>query len=212
MKMSEKEPENPVKKIVMKTLKSISIVFFMLLTITSCEVLDQMSQMQQLALCEFKVTGVDQVHIAGIQMDENTRKRDLGAAQIMQLTAALFSRELPVDFDLQFNIENPNDKPAAMNRMDYELFIDNKQILVGQMNQTVSVLPKSNSNVSMPVAIDLFKVLNNETQDALVNLAFKLTGDKSNPADILLKVKPYIQVGSKTLAYPGFLDLKYTLQ
>ncbi len=212
MRMSASEPENQVKTKIMKTLKSISIVFFMLFTITSCEVLDQMSQMQQLALCEFNVTGVDKVHIAGIQMDENTRKSDLGAAQIMQLTAAIFSRELPVDFDLQLNIDNPNDKPAAMNRMDYELFIDNKQILTGQMNQAVSVLPRSNSNVSMPIAIDLFKVLNNETQDALVNLAFKLTGDQSNPADILLKVKPYIQVGGKTLAYPGFLDLKYTLK
>ena len=196
----------------MKTLKSISIVFFLLITFTSCEVLDQMSQMQQLALCEFKVTGIDKVHIAGIQMDENTQKSDLAAAQIMQLTAALFSRELPVDFDLQLNIDNPNDKPAAMNRMDYELFIDNKQILTGQMNQSVSVLPRSNSNVSMPIAIDLFKVLNDETPDALVNLAFKLSGDQTNPADILLKVKPYIQVGGKTLAYPGFLDLKYTLK
>jgi hypothetical protein len=210
--MSASEPENLVKTKIMKILKSVSVVFFMLIAITSCEVLDQMSQMQQLALCGFKVTGVNRVHIARIQMDENTRKSDLGAAQIMQLTAALFKRELPVDFDLQLNIDNPNDKTAAMNRMDYELFIDNKQILAGQMNKTVSVLPKSNSNVSMPIAIDLFKVLNNETQDALVNLAFKLTGDQSNPADILLKVKPYIQVGGKTLAYPGFLDLKYTLK
>jgi hypothetical protein len=204
MRMSASEPENLIKTKIMKILKSVSVVFFMLIAITSCEVLDQMSQMQQLALCGFKVTGVNRVHIAGIQMDENTRKSDL--------TAALFKRELPVDFDLQLNIDNPNDKTAAMNRMDYELFIDNKQILAGQMNKTVSVLPKSNSNVSMPIAIDLFKVLNNETQDALVNLAFKLTGDQSNPADILLKVKPYIQVGGKTLAYPGFLDLKYTLK
>ncbi|HOI31755.1 MAG: LEA type 2 family protein [Bacteroidales bacterium] len=196
----------------MRTLKSFSAIVFLLLAVTSCEVLDQMSQMQQLALCKFKVTGVDKVQIAGIEVDEHSSKSDLGVAQIMQLSAAIFKRELPVHFDLALNIDNPNKKPAAMNRMDYELYVDNRQLLTGQMNQSVNVAPMSNSNVSMPIAIDLFKVLNNETQDALVNLAFKLTGDPSNPSDILLKIKPYIQVGGKTLAYPGFLDLRYTLK
>jgi len=203
---------NQIKTRIMKTLKSITVVFLLALTFTACDVLDQMSQMKQLALCEFNVIGIDKVKIAGIQLDEHTSKSDLGAGQIMQLSAAIFKRELPVHFDLGLNINNPNNKPAAMNRMDYELYVDNRQLITGQMNQAVNVAPMSNSNVSMPIAIDLFKVLNDETQDALVNLAFKLTGDPSNPSDILLKVKPYIQVGGRTLAYPGFMDLRYTLK
>ena len=196
----------------MKLIKSISAVLLLLLALNSCEVLDQVNQMQQLALCEFKVTSVDNVQIAGIEVDEHTKKGDLGVAQIMQLTAAIFKRELPVNFNLGLHIDNPNNKPAAMNRMDYELYVDDRQLLTGQMNQTVSVAPMSASVVAMPVSVDLFEVLNNETQDALVNLAFKLTGDQSNPADVLLKVKPYIQVGGRTLAYPGFLNLRYTIK
>lgn len=174
--------------------------------------MNQMSQVQQLTLCEFDVNGVDKVRIAGIELDQNMDRSDLNAAQLMQLTAAIFQKEMIVDFDLLLNINNPNSKPAAMNRMDYELFIDNKQILTGQMNQAVNVGANTNASVQMPIQLDLFKVLNNETQSSLVNLAFKLTGDKSDPSEILLKVKPYIKVGGRELAYPGFMNVRHTLK
>lgn len=184
----------------------------MILAFSACNVLNQVSQVQQLALCEFDVYGVDKVRIAGIELDENMDRGDLNTAQLMQLTAAIFQKEMLVDFDLMLNINNPNDKPAAMNRMDYELFIDNKQILTGQMNQPVNVDANANTTVPMPIQLDLFKVLNDETQSTLVNLAFKLTGDESDPAEILLKVKPYIKVGGRELAYPGFLNVRHTLK
>ncbi|MDA3944625.1 MAG: LEA type 2 family protein [Bacteroidetes bacterium] len=188
------------------------IMLFLLLTLNSCTMLDQINQVQQLALCEFNVLGVNEVSIAGIELQENMERDDLNAAQIMQLTAAVFRREMIVDFNLLLDIDNPNNKTAAMNRMDYELFIDNKEILTGQMNQPVNVGPNASAQLPMPIRLDLFKVLNNETQDALVNLAFKLTGDQSNPSEILLKVKPYIKVGGRELAYPGFLSVRHTLK
>lgn len=184
----------------------------MMLTLSSCDVMNQMSQVQQFALCEFDINGVDNVRIAGIELDENMDRDDLNTAQLMQLTAAIFKKEMIVDFDVLLKINNPNNKTAAMNRMDYELFIDNKQILTGQMNQPVNVPPNTSARVPMPIQLDLFKVLNNETQNSLVNLAFKLTGDKSDPAEILLKVKPYIKVGGRELAYPGFLNIRHTLK
>ncbi|MBZ0242048.1 MAG: LEA type 2 family protein [Bacteroidales bacterium] len=183
-----------------------------LLSVNACDVLNQVSQVQQLALCEFDVHGLDRVRIAGIELDENMNRDDLNTAQLMQLTAAIFQKEMIVDFDLMLNINNPNSKPAAMNRMDYELFIDNKQILTGQMNQPVNVGANANSTIPMPIQLDLFKVLNDETQSTLVNLAFKLSGDPSDPAEILLKVKPYIKVGGRDLAYPGFLNVRHTLK
>lgn len=188
------------------------ITFAMMLTLSSCDVMNQMSQVQQFALCEFDINGVDNVRIAGIELDENMDRDDLNTAQLMQLTAAIFKKEMIVDFDVLLKINNPNNKTAAMNRMDYELFIDNKQILTGQMNQPVNVPPNTSARVPMPIQLDLFKVLNNETQNSLVNLAFKLTGDKSDPAEILLKVKPYIKVGGRELAYPGFLNIRHTLK
>ncbi len=188
------------------------VLLTMMLALNSCDVLNQMSQVQQLALCEFDVHGVDKVRIAGIELDENMDRDDLNAAQLMQLAAAVFQKQMLVDFDLMLNINNPNSKPAAMNRMDYELFIDNKQILTGQMNQPVNVGANANTTVPMPIQLDLFKVLNNETQNSLVNLAFKLTGDESDPSEILLKVKPYIKVGGRELAYPGFLNVRHTLK
>jgi len=130
----------------------------------------------------------------------------------MQLTAALFQNKLPLDFDVLIKIDNPNNKPAAMTRMDYELFIDGKQLLTGNFQESVSVPAGGQKLISMPVQLDLLKALNGETKDAVVNLGFKLTGDASQPSEIMLKVKPYIKVGNSQLAYPGFLNIRHTIK
>ncbi len=198
----------------MLKLKNIIAICLMALTVSfsSCDVLDQMSQVQQLSQCKFDINGVDQVHLAGIELQSNMSRKDLNAAQIMQLTAALFQNELPLDFDVMLKIDNPNNKPAAMTRMDYELFIDGKQLLTGQMMESVSIAAGGQKIVAMPVQLDLLKALSGETKDAVVNLGFKLTGDASQPSQIMLKVKPYINVGGRAIAYPGFLNISHTIK
>ena len=199
----------------MQKLRSkIIILFMMALTVSfsSCDVLEQMSQVQQLSQCKFDINGVDQVHLAGIELQPNMSRKDLDAAQIMQLTAALFQNKLPLDFDVMLKIDNPNNKPAAMTRMDYQLFIDGKQLLTGQMMESVSIAAGGQKIVAMPVQLDLLQALNGETKDAIVNLGFKLTGDASQPSEIMLKVKPYIKVGNSQLAYPGFLNISHTIK
>lgn len=198
----------------MLKLRNRIVILMMALTasFSSCDVLDQMSQVQQLSQCKFDINGVDQVHLAGIELQSNMSRKDLNAAQIMQLTAALFQNKLPLDFDVMLKIDNPNNKPAAMTRMDYELFIDGKQLLTGQMMESVSIAAGGQKIVAMPVQLDLLKALSGETKDAVVNLGFKLTGDASQPSQIMLKVKPYINVGGRAIAYPGFLNISHTIK
>lgn len=198
----------------MEYLKSKIVIIFLALTVTfsSCDVLNQMSQVQQLSQCKFDINGVDQVHLAGIELQSNMNRKDLDAAQIMQLTTALFQNKLPLDFDVLLKIDNPNNKAAAMTRMDYELFIDGKKLLTGQMLESVSIAAGGQKVVPMPVSLDLLQALSGETKDAIVNLGFKLTGDASQPTQIMLKVKPYIKVGNSQLAYPGFLNINHTIK
>lgn len=177
----------------------------------SCDVLEQTAQVQRLSLCTFDVTGVDNIRLAGVNLRQGMSYSDLNAAQVMSLTGALFNRNLPLEFNLNVKVDNPNDKPAAMNRMEYNILLDGMQLVAGAVDDRYEVPAGASTTIPMRLQLELFEALSGESGDALVNLAFKLTGNESNPSELLFRVKPYIRVGGRELAYPGYLNVNHTL-
>lgn len=194
-----------------QALPKLFVLFFLILGMQSCDILQQTAQMQRLSLCKFDVNGVSNVSLAGISLNEGMGRSDLNAAQIMQLTNALFSNRLPLKLNLLINVDNPNDKTAALSRMDYSLIVDGMELITGQMDQRFEIGPGAQTVIPLPVEVDLFKVLSGQNADVVSNLGFKLTGSSSEPVELLFKVKPYINVGMSQLAYPGFIEVKHTL-
>ncbi|MCK9447858.1 MAG: LEA type 2 family protein [Bacteroidales bacterium] len=192
------------------------LIFFLiagiqLALLPSCSIIQQAAQMKRLSLCTFDVQGVDNIQLAGISLDEGMGRKDLNAAQIMQLTNAVFSKQLPLKLNLLVSIKNPNDKKAALSRMDYSLLIDGLELISGQMEKRYEIEPEGQTLVHIPITTELFQVLSGQSIDMISNLGFKLTGSSSQPVDLLFKVKPYIQVGLTQLAYPGFIEIAHTL-
>lgn len=183
-----------------------------LILMPSCDILEQTAQVQRLSQCTFDVHSVDKIKLAGINIHQGMSYSDLNTAQIMSLTGALFRKELPLDFNLNVKVDNPNDKMAAMSRMDYIIFIDGLELISGVFNERFEISPGSSSIVPMDLHLDLYKALSGEAGDALVNLAFKLSGNESRPAELLFKVKPYIRVGNSELPYPGYLNVNHILK
>lgn len=194
-------------------MKKLMLVCLIVVTsFVSCDVIEQLSQLSQLASCTFDLTGVNNVKVSGIALGSNMTKSNLATGQLFQLTQSILQKTLPVTFNVNVKVNNPNNKTAAMNKIDYVLLIDNKEMLSGALNKKTTINAGSSSTVSVPVTIDLFKVLSGESADAILNLAFKLTGDNNNPSKITMKVKPYIEVGTQTLSYPNYIDISHTLK
>lgn len=197
----------------MKTLRKFYLLAILLplLTTPSCDILEQTAQVQRLSQCTFDVHNVDNIKLAGVSIQQGMHYSDLNTAQIMSLTGAVFRKELPLDFNLNVKVDNPNNRPAAMSRMDYIVFVDGVELIAGVFNERIEIAPGGSSIVPMDLHLDLFKALSGEAGDALINLAFKLSGNESRPAELLFKVKPYINVGGSQLAYPGYLNVNHTL-
>jgi hypothetical protein len=194
-----------------KVIKILVIAILALAVVPSCGVLEQTAQMQRLSLCTFDVTGVDNIKLAGVNLRQGMSYSDLNAAQVMSLTGALFSRNLPLEFIMNIKVDNPNDNLAAMNRMEYIILLDGLQLVTGAVNERYEVPAGGSTTIPMKLQLELFEALSGETGDALVNLAFKLTGNESNPSELLFRVKPFIRVGGRELAYPGYLNVGHTL-
>jgi hypothetical protein len=137
---------------------------------------------------------------------------NLNITQGLALVNAISNRSLPVTFNVNLDVKNPNSIAASMAKMDYIISLNGKEVVSTTLNQSVSVPANSTNVVSIPIRTDLFQLFSGESADAIVNLAFKLAGANSNPVNLGIKVKPYITIGSQQLAYPDYISINKTLQ
>ena len=147
----------------------------------------------------------------GINLGKGMSKNDLNATQLLNLANALMKKELPVSFNMNLNVDNPNSIAASMTKMDYIVSLNGKQVISTTMNNSVNVPANSNQTVTIPITTDLFQLFSGESADAIVNLAFKLAGASSEPVNVGLKVKPYISINGQQLAYPDYITMNKVL-
>lgn len=196
----------------MSKIKRIILIILVAVGLSSCDVLQQMSQMATFAKCTFDFDSVNSVQMLGINLHKGMTKSDLNVGQLLQLTNALMSKSLPVTFNVNLDINNPNATDASMTKMDYILTLNNKQVISTTMDSSISVPANSSNVVTIPVTTDLFQLFSGESAEAILNLAFKLAGATSDPVNVGIKIKPYIIVGNQQLAYPDYITLNKVLQ
>lgn len=195
----------------MSKLKRTLIILFVMMGLTSCEALNHLAQMANFANCSFNFNSVNQIQMLGINLSRGMSKTDLNAAQLLNLANAIMQKKLPVTFNVNVDVTNPNSIAAAMTKMDYILTLNGKQVISTSMNNAINVPAKSSNMVSIPISTDLFQLFSGESADAIVNLAFKLAGASSEPVNVGLKVKPYISINGQQLAYPDYITMNKTL-
>ena len=195
----------------MSKLKKSLIILFVMVGLSSCEVLNQVAQMANFANCKFNFNSVDQIQMLGVNLHKGMTKSDLNITQLAQLTTSILSKKLPVTFNVNVGVNNPNSIAAAMAKMDYIITLNGKEVISTTLNKSINVPANGNSVISIPITTDLFQLFSGETADAIVNLAFKLAGASSDPVNVGLKVKPYITINGQQLAYPDYLTMNKVL-
>ena len=195
----------------MSKLKKTLIVLFVGLSLTSCDLLTQVAQMANFANCTFNFNNVNQIQMLGVNLSKGMTKQDLNVSQLLSLTNALMNRTLPVTFNVNLDVKNPNSIAASMAKMDYIVSLNGKQVISTTLNQSVNVPANSSNSISIPITTDLFQLYSGESADAIVNLAFKLAGASSDPVNVGLQVKPYISINGQQLAYPNYISMNKVL-
>lgn len=195
----------------MSKFKKALIILLVTMGLASCDVLNQVAQMANFANCSFDFNSVSQIQMLGIDLSKGMTRENLNISQGLALINAINSRSLPVTFNVNVGVRNPNGIAAAMSKMDYILTLNGKQVVSTTMNNSINVPANSSSVVSIPITTDLFQLFSGESADAIVNLAFKLAGASSDPVNVGLKVKPYISINNQPLAYPDYITMNKVL-
>lgn len=180
-----------------------------LITFSSCDVMQQVSQMSNLTKCDFRIESVQQLKLAGINVQNVKTVSDLNMFDAAKVASALSSQNFPLDFTLNIEAKNPNTIAAGMTKIDWILLIDDIEMTQGILDQQVTI-PANNGTAIIPMQmhVDLQEALKGKSADAVINFGMNLAGSGNKPTRFTLKMKPTITVGGIPIAYPGYLNIK----
>ena len=196
----------------MSKFKRTLIILMVAIGLSSCNLLTQVAQMANFANCTFNFKNISDIQMLGIDLSKGMTKENLNVSQLLSLTNAVMSKRLPVTFNINLNVDNPNSIAASMGKMDYIVSLNGKEVVSTTLNKSINVPANSSNIVTIPITTDLFQLFSGESADAIINLAFILAGASSDPVNLGLKVKPYITINNSQLAYPNYITLDKVLR
>ena len=190
-----------------------SIIFlFMVLTFSSCTILEQAAQMERLSKCQFELINTSNLTVAGVKMEGKNNWGDFSFQDALNLTMALTKDEIPASIRVHLEARNPNSSVAGMNQLDWRLLIDNKLMTKGVFEESVRIPPNGGmAEIPMDLNFDLRQLFSSENKNALMNLISSLTGESGKSSEIAMKLSPSIKIGERMLQYPGDITVKHTV-
>jgi len=185
------------------------IILSLVVFLSSCDVLKEVSSMYNFVKCDFRLNNVTNVRLAGVDVQKVQKRSELSIMDIAKLTRAYATNQFPLDLTLNVEVRNPNKEKAVMNGMEWILLIDDIEMTRGKLDRRIEVLPNNQSTIMpLTLSVDLQKVLTGKSSDALINFGLNLAGAGNKPTRVALKAKPSIVVGNMTFPYPDYITIR----
>lgn len=171
-----------------------------LLLVPGCRTLQQVANLRQV---DFAIDDVEDATLAGIDLDRIRSGGEVRAQDVLRLTTAVASGSAPLDFTLVLGADNPaeNGVDARLVKMDWTLFLDDRETISGTFDQNILIAAGERTAVPIPIRLDLVEFFDRGARD-LVELALAATGRGGEPKDIRLQARPTLDTPLGPISYP----------
>lgn len=187
------------------TMKKIYFTIAVLFLLSACTVIRELVTFSK---CEFRLKSVQEVKIAGINLNNKTSLKDFNFSDLASITQAVIRGSVPMNFYVDVEAKNPNSQNASIDKIEWIALVDDKEIVNGSLDQRI-IVPANNGVTTIPLkfSIDLIKISNSSTAKSLAELALSVMNIGNHNSRLTIKIKPSITVGSFMIDYPGYISV-----
>jgi hypothetical protein len=189
------------------------------LSIWSCAGLNDMAAvLANLQRLKFKIAGVRDFRLVGIDIGGKAKLTDFNAADVLKLGQSYTSKKLPVSLVVDVLAVNPNDgtggttkTASTLTGLECRLLIDGSPTVTGNIDQPVEI-PGTGQESVVPIRItlDLLEFFGGKNLTEVLNLALALGGRSGSPTRIALDAQPTVSTPFGPITYPGRLTIVST--
>lgn len=190
-----------------------------LTALTSCAALtDMASAIASLKKLQFKVDGVRDFKLLGIDLGGKAALADFTAGDALKAVQAYRSRKLPVEFVVDVLAVNPNDGTGGSRRsastltgLECRLLIDGRPTVTGNIDRPFEIPGTGErSVVPLRLSLDLLEFFGDRRYEDLLGLALALGGKQRSAAKIALDAQPTVSTPFGPITYPDRITIVST--
>lgn len=177
-----------------------------LLGAAACATIQQLAALRSVA---FSIDRASRIRVAGVDVTNLRSFTDLRAVDAGAVVAAVGRGELPLDLRVHVRAENPpeNGVTARLIRMDWTLFLEERETVSGVLDGPVVLPPGEPQDVPVDVHLDLIDFFQGSAPD-LFDLALKLAGLGGAPKDISIEALPTVETSLGPIRYPSPIRIR----
>ena len=178
-----------------------------LLAFTACDVVKQAEGLYNMTQCEYEYDSVTDLSLAGVNLSG-----ELTPLQIARLLGVLGggASELPMGFDLNLGISNPNSSAAQIGAMDYILEIDGIRFTSGSVSEGTRVDAQDSGVFPIRMDFDIAGLLTGDSSAAALNAVKNFVGIGTEPSQVTLQIKPSVNIGGYTIPVPVYIPVSFS--
>jgi hypothetical protein len=181
--------------------KFLLLVSFSLL-LSGCSIISELAALKK---CEFRFHSVQEPVLCGIDVSQKRSWSDFSFLEGQAIALQLLKKTLPFDITINVEVRNPGKNMAAVNSIQWIVFLDELQVAQGAVEKRVEVPPSGGTNM-IPIRIhtDLIDYLEGDNPRAMLNFALDMVNASDQGSQVTMKIKPSIMIGSQNVQYPDY--------
>jgi hypothetical protein len=190
-----------------------------ILALSSCATLtDMASVIASLKKLQFKLSGVHDFKLLGVDLSGKARIGDFSATDGLKALQSYQSRKLPVEFVVDVVAVNPNDGTGGSRRsastltgLECRLLIDGQPTVTGNIDKPFEI-PGTGQETVVPLrlSLDLLEFFGNQRYEDLLGLALAIGGRNRTPARLALDAQPTVSTPLGPITYPNRITIVST--
>lgn len=197
----------------------VAVLSVALTALSSCSALtDMASVIASLKKLQFKVDGVRDFKLLGIDLGGKAALSDFTAGDALKAVQAYRSRKLPVEFVVDVLAVNPNDGTGGSRRsastltgLECRLLIDGKPTVTGNIDRPFEIPGTGQESVvPLRLSLDLLEFFGDRRYEDLLGLALALGGKQRSAAKIALDAQPTVSTPFGPITYPDRITIVST--
>ena len=190
-------------------MKKSSIILSLILctTLSGCGVLKQLEGVYNMTECKYSYNSISQMSLSGIDVT-----RGVSITSIPTVLSILTGQatSIPLNFNLNLDVDNPNASEALMHGLEYILSIDNIQFTTGSLNRSLSIPAGGREVLPLNIGLDLKTLLSGQSGDAALSIVKNLIGIGDQKSNITVQLKPSFMIGNYPVSSPAYIPVNFS--
>jgi LEA14-like dessication related protein len=185
--------------------KSVTKFWFLLVLLIPFCGCDGVDNALNLLNCKFEMQGVENFTLAGVHFDQLDSIGEISEEDRAVIEAAIAEKNAPLMFTVKILGTNPNNVNASVDKLQWKLELDDRQIAEGVITDRITIPALSSNTLFFTADTDVTDIFEENVLENVFDLYKDIVEGQS--AVITVKIKP--TVNDKD--FPDYITVKYVV-